>query len=147
MAKIDIENLIYFIRDLVNEEFEDKMPPTINQPADYLLHGGCYELARILQHYFKGTQLYINNDLDHCLVEKDGILYDAEVDEKGQLIKKNPSEYKKANALDIHYMEENFGIEYKYINGRRFSNYLIDEIEKCNIKQYIEDDSRKDEER
>ena len=38
MAKIDIENLIYFIRDLVNEEFEDKMPPTINQPADYLLH-------------------------------------------------------------------------------------------------------------
>lgn len=125
-----MENFIEFVVDLAEEELYDFLD---GNARSYFLKGGCFELAKVLKHYVKNTQIVINKTYDHCGVMYEGDIYDAtgRIKEKGQFLK--------AEKKDIDYMEDKFGIHEKmYIYGKRISDYLIEEIEKCNIGYLIE---------
>lgn len=118
-----MERFIGFVIDLANEELCDFLD---GDAKKFFLQGGCYEFAKIIKAYIK-CQIVINTDNTHCAVLYDGKIYDAsnEIDSKSFNI---------ASKEDIKYIEERMGIPEKhFIKGKTVSEYLIDEIKKCNI--------------
>ena len=120
-----LQEFIDFIVDLANDELYDKLD---GNAKNYFLNGGCYEFAKIIKKYIEKSQIVINKDNNHC-----GILYDGKVyDANG--INNNKSDFMIAKKDDLEYMDERFGIpEIQYIKGVRISDFLINEIKKCNI--------------
>ena len=70
-----IDTLIAFIIDLFNDEFSQYIDNI--DSLWYFSHGGCYELAKILKHYFPNSQYVMRKDFDHCAVLLEGRIYDV----------------------------------------------------------------------
>lgn len=119
MKKYSLEKFIEFVADLV-DEFDFFCETQINSRY-YFLNGGCYELFKVVNHYFKDTKCVINKDLNHC-----AILYNDEIyDITGKL---NKNDYRIINKEDIYYLEN-------ILNIKELKNeYIINELDKCRIK-------------
>ena len=119
MEKYSLEKFIEFVADLV-DEFDFFCEKQINSRY-YFLNGGCYELFKVVNHYFKDTKCVINEDLNHC-----AILYNDEIyDITGKL---NKNDYRLINKEDIYYLEN-------ILNIKELKNeYIINELDKCRIK-------------
>ena len=132
-----IEEFIDFVIELTDEELGDYLD---GDARTYFMQGGCFEFTRILKKYIKESSIVINKDSTHCGIKYLNKFYDA----KGPI--KEIEGFKVAGLEDIEYMEAWFGIpEKQFFKGKRISDYLIEQIEKCNIKQFI--DSLEGEER
>ena len=120
-----VERFIEFIVDLANDELYEKL----NCDAKtYFTNGGCFEFAQVVKKYIPMSQIMINKENDHCAIAYRGNIYDATG------IVRNKMDYSIARIDDIKYMEDRFGIsELQYINNVTISDYLIDELKKCNI--------------
>lgn len=143
MLNLDnISKFITFTIDLFNDEFGSYIDYV--DSFYYFSHGGCYELAKIIKHYFPDAQFVMKNDGKHCGVLYEGKIYDVfDGLSKEQLEEKSISEdeyikdIKDFKVLTQEEMEENmkiipFGtgkdiiIEVKTVDEK-----LIDEISKC----------------
>lgn len=122
MEKYDLGKFIDFIVDLVNE-FDIFYDREVDSKY-YFLHGGCYELYKIVKHYFPNSQCMISKDLKHCAILYDNNIFDI----TGRLNNKNY--FMLATVEDIRYMERCFGLHIDELK----SCYIINEIEKCKVK-------------
>lgn len=129
---MNIEQFIEFIRDFVNEELSDRVVPGF-EPSKMFLYGHCYDFTKIIKHFYKDAQIYINKKRTHSVVKINEKLYDITGEIKEKEI------YELANEEDFNYMEEAFGTELM----KNASEYFIEELEKCNIKKYLIDTSEK----
>ena len=120
-----MEKFIEFIKHLV-DEFDFLYERQVNAEY-YFLHGGCYELYKVVKYYFSDVRCVIKKDLKHC-----AILYKDEIyDITGKI--EDRENYKIADAEDIRYMEHCFGLNIKELKKEN----IIAEIEKCNIKKFL----------
>jgi len=122
-----MEQFINFIIDLANEDLYELFE---GRAKTYFLQGGCFEFAKILKEYIKNCKIVINKEHNHC-----GILYLGEIYDASGKVKE---EFDIASEKDFIYMEDRFGIpEMQYVKGKRISDYLIEELKKCNIDNLI----------
>lgn len=119
----DIKEFINFIIELVEEDIFFYDNPEMNAWY-YFMHGGCYMLFKIINHYLPETKCMVKKTLDHCAIYYNGLLYDASFEQL------DINEYYLANDIDFEYMEENFGP----IENRLSAEQYIEEIAKCNVK-------------
>ena len=116
MLNLDnISKFITFTIDLFNDEFGSYIDYV--DSFYYFSHGGCYELAKIIKHYFPDAQFVMKNDGKHCGVLYEGKIYDVfDGLSKEQLEKKGISEdeyikdIKDFKVLTKEEMEENMKI-------------------------------------
>ena len=136
---MNFEQFIEFVIDLAQEELYEKFD---GNARAYFLGGGCYELVKIIKNYIPDSQIVINNQSDHCGIKFNNEIFDADG------IVNNKEDFSIATVDDIKYMNNRFNIpEKQYINGKTISEYLIEEIKKCNIIHLldcIEKDNIKD---
>lgn len=121
MKEFDVKKFIDFVVDLVNED-----EAFYNNEVDsryYFLHGGCYELYKIVKNYFPDSICLINDKLEHCAIAYGGNIYDAE----GIITDKE--NFHVATQEDIDYMNRKFGLGINSLN----SDKIISDIEECNI--------------
>ena len=119
---MNIDRFINFINELVDDEFDYILGGA--SAEYYFLHGGCYELYKIVSHYYKDANCVINKNLDHCAILYNNSIYDASG------IIENKENYQVASNEDIEYMERHFGL---HINALE-ADSLIKEINDCNLK-------------
>lgn len=125
MEKIKFNQFIYFVLDLVSE-FD--VLSEMNLSAEYyFMHGGCYELYKVLKHYFKDAICMISNDLDHCATLYLGNIYDA----TGE--REDYAYFHKASLEEIEYMERSFGRGIKELEYDNISK----EVNDCGISKYL----------
>ena len=143
MLNLDnISKFITFTIDLFNDEFGSYIDYV--DSVYYFSHGGCYELAKIIKHYFPDAQFVMKNDGKHCGVLYEGKIYDVfDGLSKEQLEEKSISEdeyikdIKDFKVLTQEEMEENMKIipfgtgKDIIIEGKTVDEKLIDEISKC----------------
>jgi len=122
MDKYDLGKFIEFIADLVNE-FDIFYEREVDSKY-YFLHGGCYELYKIVKHYFSDCQCMISKDLKHCAILYNNDIYDI----TGKLSNKNY--FMLATTEDIRYMERCFGLNVDELK----KDNVINEIDKCRVK-------------
>lgn len=70
-----VEEFIYFIKDLVNDEFDYCIDYVDSEY--YFLHGGCLEFAKVLHYYLNGSYIVIRDDLEHFAVWYNDNYYDV----------------------------------------------------------------------
>ena len=120
MEKYNLEKFIEFVADLV-DEFDFFYEREINSKY-YFLNGGCYELFKVINHYFPESRCVINKDLNHCAILYNGEIYDI----TGKI--ENKKDYRFVISQDIVYLES-------MINIRELNNkHIINELDKCRIK-------------
>lgn len=120
MEKYNLEKFIEFVADLV-DEFDFFCEVNINSKY-YFLNGGCYELFKVVNHYFKDTKCVINKDLTHCAIFYNNEIYDI----TGKI--KNKQDYRFIDKEDICYLEN-------ILNIKELKNEnIINELDKCRIK-------------
>ena len=119
---MSISKFIEFIIDLTNED--DIFLGTDFNAKIYFLNGGCYELYKIVKHYFHSAKCVIAKTNDHCAILYKDKIYDATG------IRQDVENFKIANSNDIEYMDNYFGL---HLNTLEASN-LIKKIDNCNIK-------------
>ena len=100
--KDKMEKFIDFVIDLVEED--EFFYNTGLDAKNYFLNGGCYELYKIINHYFPTTKCMVIENCCHCAIGYKNNIYDA----TGKL--ENKDEFRLANEVDKKYMEDNFGI-------------------------------------
>lgn len=122
MKKYDLKLFFDFVVDLVNE-----YPIFLEEEYDsrfYFSNIGCYELYKIVKHYFPSCKCVIKNDLTHC-----AILYNNEIfDANGKI--DNICEYRIASSYDVQYLEEKFKTNVAQLKSQN----VVTEIDKCRIK-------------
>lgn len=119
----NIGKFIEFIIDLVNEN--DIFYNNTNIDSRYyFLNGGCFDLYKIVHHYFNDANAWIRKDLKHCAIEYQGKLYDASG------IIENPLIFFPAKEEDLLYMERQFGLEIKGLEPEQIEK----EIDQCRVK-------------
>lgn len=122
MKVFDMARFIEFVADLVSE-FDIFNEREVNAYY-YFLHGGCYELYKVVKHYFPTAQCMIRNDYKHCAV-----LYNNEIfDVTGKI--EEIDQYKLATPEDIDYMEDRFGLRIAELQDKN----IIEELDKCRVK-------------
>lgn len=122
MKKFDIKVFIDFVIDLVNEfsifseeDYDAKF---------YFASNGCYELYKLVKHYFPTCKCLIKNDLKHC-----AILYNGEVfDVDGKI--EDICDYRIASVYDMQYLETTFKTDVSELKCQN----LVNEIDKCRVK-------------
>ena len=136
-----IDEFIKFVIDLYNDEFNYTIDYI--DAAYYFLHGGCYELAQIIKHYFKDAKYVIRkSDNDHCAILYQGKIYDAydsyNEEKKAELINeginkreiyKNLDDFYVCTKEEIDNFEKPLGLERPpKIDGKSVPEGIIDEI-------------------
>lgn len=137
-SKYEIKTIPEFIR-FVADVFDDEFDYCIDYVGAlyYFAYGGCYELAKIINHYFKDTQFVVRKDYGHCaILYKDNIydIYDGY--SKEELEKENIKEdeyIKKREDFKIFTKEEIESFERPFgrnilIKGKEIDSVVIDEI-------------------
>lgn len=125
-------SFIEFIKDLTNDEFDhilECVPSEI-----YFKSGGCFELVKTLRHFLPDSQIYVSNDLEHCVFSYKGILYDIDG------IIEDVESFHLATPEDLVYLNDEafYGrVEIKF-NGKQPSEALIETILDCRIDSLIE---------
>lgn len=143
MLNLDnISKFITFTIDLFNNEFSSYIDYV--DSFYYFSHGGCYELAKIIKHYFPNAQFVMKNDYNHCGVLYEGKIYDVfdgltkeQLEEKGIKEDEYIKDLKDFKVLTKEEIEENMKIipfgtgKDIIIEGKPVDEKLIDEISKC----------------
>ena len=122
MKTYNIKKFIEFVINLVNEDYiflEREIDATY-----YFIHGGCYELYKIVKNYFPNVECMIQNDFEHCAICYDGKIIDATG------IREDVLNFKVATIKDIEYMDNKFGLNLKNLEASK----IIQEINECNIQ-------------
>ena len=143
MLNLDnISKFITFTIDLFNNEFSSYIDYV--DSFYYFSHHGCYELAKIIKHYFPDAQFVMKNDCNHCGVLYEGKIYDVfdgltkeQLEEKGIKEDEYIKDLKDFKVLTKEEIEENMKIipfgtgKDIIIEGKPVDEKLIDEISKC----------------
>ena len=143
MLNLDnISKFITFTIDLFNDEFGSYIDYV--DSVYYFSNGGCYELAKIIKHYFPDAKFVMKNDYRHCGVLYEGKIYDVfdgltkeQLEEKGIKEDEYIKDLKDFKVLTKEEMEENMKIipfgtgKDIIIEGKPVDEKLIDEISKC----------------
>lgn len=125
MKSYSIDKFIEFVIDLVNED-----PIFMEREIDstyYFMHGGCYELYKIVKNYFPQVQCMIENSFEHCAIGYEGKIFDATG------IRQDVSNFQVATEEDIEYMDNRFGLNLKNLEVSK----IIQEINECNIQDKL----------
>jgi len=127
MEKYDMTKFIEFVADLVSE-FDIFYEKQISSKP-YFEHGGCYELYKVVKHYFPDAQCVVHKQIKHC-----AILYENEIfDINGKV--DNIDDYRIADAEDLRYMENSFGTHVEQLKNAN----IITELDKCRVKGILYD--------
>lgn len=116
-----MEEFIYFILDLVDDEFSRFLYPFRAQY--YFLNGGCLELAKVLKHYYPTGKIVINGNRNHILFLYQGDTYDA----TGK-VKLNPYE----EVMDMSLIEDFIGNHEIKFEGKMPHDAIIEELTQIN---------------
>ena len=142
-----IDTLIAFIIDLFNDEFSQYIDNI--DSLWYFSHGGCYELAKIVKHYFPESQYVMRKDFDHCAVLLEGRIYDVfdGISPSRLKQKEMAKEYKKEMKDFIIYTPEEMENSMKkrpfgcgkniLIEGKNVENAILDEINNIDSVTFI----------
>ena len=149
MLKLDnISKFITFTIDLFNDEFSSYIDYV--DSVYYFSNGGCYELAKIIKHYFPDAKFVMQNDYRHCGVLYEGKIYDVfdgltkeQLEEKGikedEYIKDYGMAYIEGKEInraigvfvcDLAKLSFGAGKDI-IIEGKPVDEKMIDEISKC----------------
>ena len=143
MLNLDnISKFITFTINLFNDEFSSYIDYV--DSFYYFSHGGCYELAKIIKHYFPDAQFVMKNDYNHCGVLYEGKIYDVfdgltkeQLEEKGISEDEYIKDIKDFKVLTKEEMDVNMKIipfgtgKDIIIEGKPVDEKIIDEISKC----------------
>ena len=121
-----MQKFIDFIIDLANDECEQ----LVDYNAQYYFrHGGCYEFAKIINHFVKKSQIIINNQGDHLGILFDGRMYDS----YGEIT--HTDDFRLVTDLDL---EQDYGMPEKlYVGSKTISAFLTDYIEDIRLPKEI----------
>ena len=121
----NILTFIEFVIDLANDDpiFYETAGNGIDAKY-YFRNGGCYELYKIVKHYFPECHCMINDTLDHCAISYKDKVYDSH----GEIT--DTTHFFEASDEDIAYMERRFGLHIKTLE----SEHLLYELSQCNLK-------------
>lgn len=120
----NVESLIKFIEELVNDEF-DYCIDYIDAEY-YFMHGGCLELAKILKKLIPEVEIVINDQLDHFAIKYHDNLYDA----TGKI--KDQNSFCEISSSDIRTYEQYYGIPDIKFEHKSVDETIIDEIKEIN---------------
>lgn len=130
-----IPELIRFVIDLFNDEFDYVIDYV--DSSFYFSHGGCYELAKIVKHYFKDTEFALRNDGNHVAIFQNGKVFDVydgytsdELNEMGipeVEYKKDINKFQIITKEDLDKLSFGTGKSIS-IEGKEVSTGIIDEI-------------------
>lgn len=127
-----IEKFIDLVIDLVYDEYSEKLE--IQGARHYLRHGGCFEFALIIKHFYKESILMLKNDFDHWAILYKEKLYDA----TGEI--KDIENYQKATDNDYLYALDRNIDEINVSNGIRLNDNIVNKVKiyyKEQIKRLI----------
>lgn len=139
MGKLKIDNIEKFISFILPIFAEESNMYEINDKIDsvyYFMHGGCYELAQIINHFFPNSNYLLRNDHEHVAILYNDKVYDAldglDEDEIGKMMILPKDLDKSINNFEITSKEEidnhyNFGINL-HIEGKPVVDWFINEI-------------------
>lgn len=142
-----IDTLIAFIIDLFNDEFSQYIDNI--DSLWYFSHGGCYELAKIVKHYFPESQYVMRKDFNHCAVLLEGKIYDVfdGISPSRLKQKEMAKEYKKEmkdfiictpEEMENSMKERPFGCGKNIlIEGKNVENAILDEIANIDSVTFI----------
>lgn len=142
-----IDTLIAFVIDLFNDEFSQYIDNI--DSLWYFSHGGCYELAKIVKHYFPESQYVMRKDFDHCAVLLEGRIYDVfdGISPSRLKQKEMAKEYKKEMKDFIIYTPEEMENSMKkrpfgcgkniLIEGKNVEKAILDEINNIDSVTFI----------
>lgn len=122
MQVYKIDKFIEFVIDLVNEDqffYESQV-----NSKYYFLHGGCYELYKIVKYFFPQVKCLMETNLNHCAIEYEGNIYDASG------IREDKKNFTLATEEDIEYLNRSFGLHLNDLESPK----IIDDIKECRIK-------------
>ena len=140
MASLNIRSvneLIKFVIPLFADEFN--IVEGSNEAVSYFLYGGCYELAKVINHYFPDSKYVVRKDYSHVAILENETIYDAyDFYEDWQLKKYNiPEKFYKKKIDDFYVTSkeeiDNFPVEFTrndLIGENSVSDALIKEIDK-----------------
>ena len=139
MSKYRINNVDKFIKFIIPLFAENCNMIEIQNNRDaiiYFTHGGCYEFAKAIKHFFKTSKFVINNNNDHIAILYNGEIYDAynylSEEELFNLTVHNDDIHKNLTKFEIINEDEiekynNFGMNIK-IEDKSIDKWIIDEI-------------------
>ena len=127
MLKLDnISKFITFTIDLFNDEFSSYIDYV--DSVYYFSNGGCYELAKIIKHYFPDAKFVMKNDYRHCGILYEGKIYDVfdgltkeQLEEKGIKEDEYIKDINDFKVLTKEEMEERTGRAALYSVERNFT--------------------------
>ena len=127
-----MEYIINYIIDLTDEIYFKDHPSALS----IYLHGGCYDLAKMLQLLVSDSNVYVNYLSNHCVVEQDGFFYDA-----SGLIKENIEEYHVATLADLKMLQE---YSKECVKGLRLYEIIGSKIKEKGAEKIIKEQIRKE---
>lgn len=153
MEKLKINSIDKFINFILPIFAEECNMYEIENKIDsvyYFVHGGCYELAQIIKHFFPNSEFLLRNDHDHvAILYKDRVYdaYDGLDQEEIDKIMIPPKDLDKSienfeiitkDEIDSHY---NFGINL-HIEGKPVVDWFINEINNIESIEVIDEDEK-----
>lgn len=127
-----MEYIIEYIIDLTDEMYFKDSPSAL----DIYLHGGCYDLAKMLKLLVPDSTLYVDDFASHCVVEQDGVLYDAT-----GLISENTEKYHIATAYDLQKLED---YRKECVKGLRLYENIGMKLKEIGAENIIKEQIRKE---
>lgn len=139
-----VDELIKFIIPLFVDEFN--IVYNKEDAIFYFLHGGCFELAKVIKHYFPSSNYALSKDFQHIAILYNEKIYDAslclEKDEKSYY-NTELSNFNVVTEEDINNSTVNYGRDI-FINGKTIDEAIIEEINNIeSIKVMDENDKNK----
>lgn len=140
----DIEDFINFIIPLFVDEFN--IVNTDSEAIFYFLHGGCFELAKVIKHFFPTSNYALSKDLQHIAIIYNNKIYDASLCIENEKKIYYNTELSNFNVVTDDYFNS-LTITYGnniYINDTTLDEALINEINNIeSIKVIDENDKSK----
>ena len=125
--KDNLQNFIDFIIELAHDEFDYCIGAIAIGKISmryYFRHGGCLELAKVLQYFIPSARICYNVAEEHFVIKHNGVYYDAEAKfTENQGFQEISAEY-------IHNFEEKYGKDILF-EGKPVHLALIQELKNC----------------
>ena len=139
----NVDELIRFIIPLFVDEFN--IVYNDDEAIFYFLHGGCYELAKVIKNYFPTSEYALSKDFQHIAILYKEKIYDASICIKKEKKKYYNTELSNFNVVteeDLNKATVSYGRDI-YINGKSIDEALIEEINNIESIKVIDNDRNK----
>ncbi len=122
MEEVEEDLMLKFLDVVIGEVGEYSIFDNESSSKYYFNHGGCYELYKIVLHYFPNVKLMMRKDYKHCAISYKDIYYDSEG------IVEDRENYISARAEDYDINEEYFSPKIKELKATSIIKNIDDNV-------------------